>query len=169
MYKTAVIDPPWPIKKIIRKVRPNQKNIDYNLMTLDEIEQWGYKILIPKLEKNAHIYLWTTHKHLPNAINLIIKWKFKYQCILTWVKNVGFTPFSFMYSTEHIIFARRGSLKLLKLGKRLDFAAKVTKHSEKPNTFYELVKQVSPDPRIDFFARRKHDGFIQWGDEIKNV
>ena len=37
-YDVIVIDPPWNIKKIKNKQRPNQIEMDYPLMTLDEIK-----------------------------------------------------------------------------------------------------------------------------------
>jgi N6-adenosine-specific RNA methylase IME4 len=70
-----------------------------------------------------------------------------------------------MYSTEHVLFGKRGSLKLLKLGERLDFTAPTTGHSRKPDKFYDIVKTVSPGPRIDVFSREKRDGFDQFGNE----
>ena len=103
--------------------------------------------------------------HLPDAFDILEAWGAKYQCLLTWVKNVGFTPFSFMYSTEHCLFAHIGSLPLLQMGKRLDFSAKVREHSRKPDEFYDLVRTVSPGPRLDMFGREKHEGFDVWGNE----
>ena len=70
-----------------------------------------------------------------------------------------------MYDTEHVLFCRRGSLDLLKLGKQLGFKAKVREHSRKPDEFYDLVREVSPGPRIDVFSREKREGFDQWGNE----
>lgn len=161
LYATLVIDPPWPMEKIEREVRPNQAApLDYRTMGEDELRAFS----IPAAD-DAHLYLWTTHRFLPLALELVEAWGFKYQCLMTWVKNVGITPFSWMYSTEHVIFARRGSLDLLLLGRRLDFAARVREHSRKPEEFYELVRDVSPGPRIDMFARESHDGFEAWGNE----
>lgn len=162
-YRTIVIDPPWPIEKILREVRPNQLDLDYSTMTLEEIEA----LPVPELayEDSCHIYLWTTHKYLPRAFEVLDAWGANYECLLTWVKNVGITPFSWMYSTEHCLFARIGNLPLLKLGKRLDFQAKVREHSRKPDEFYNLVKEVSPEPRIDMFSREKREGFAQYGNE----
>lgn len=162
-YRTIVIDPPWPIEKILREVRPNQLDLDYPTMTIEEIEA----LPIPELayEDGCHIYLWTTHKYLPRAFQVLDAWGANYECLLTWVKNVGMTPFSWMYSTEHCLFARIGNLPLLKLGKRLDFQAKVREHSRKPDEFYHLVKEVSPEPRIDMFSREQREGFAQYGNE----
>ena len=163
-YQTLVIDPPWQTEKILREVRPNQKEeFDYPTMTIDEIKALPIKDLV---HENCHVYLWTTHKYLPTAFEVFRFWDVKYECLLTWVKNVGFTPFSWMYSTEHILFGRIGNLELLMKGKRLDFKADVREHSRKPNEFYELVREVSPEPRLDMFAREKHEGFIPWGNEI---
>ena len=163
-YRTIVIDPPWPIEKILREVRPNQLDMDYPTMTIEEIEA----LPVPELayEDGCHIYLWTTHKYLPMAFKVLDAWGANYECLLTWVKNVGITPFSWMYSTEHCLFARIGNLPLLKLGKRLDFEAKVREHSRKPDEFYNLVKEVSPEPRIDMFSREKREGFAQYGNEL---
>ncbi len=163
-YRAIVIDPPWPIEKILREVRPNQIDLDYPTMTIEEIEA----LPVPELayEDGCHIYLWTTHKYLPRAFQVLDAWGANYECLLTWVKNVGITPFSWMYSTEHCLFARIGNLPLLKLGKRLDFQAKVREHSRKPDEFYNLVKEVSPEPRIDMFSREQRDGFAQYGNEL---
>ena len=163
IYRTIVIDPPWPVEKIARDVRPNQVDFDYSTMSIEEITAFPLKKFIHK--DGCHIYLWTTHKHLPAACGILTEWGAKYQCLLTWVKNVGFTPFSFMYSTELVLFGTVGNLALIKKGERLDFKGKVREHSRKPDEFYDLVKKVSPDPRIDIFSREKRDGFDQWGCE----
>jgi len=162
-FKTIVIDPPWPVQKIVRNVRPNQDVMDYKTMTLDEIATLPISDLADP--EGCHVYLWSTHKFLPDALKLFEAWGVKYQCLMTWVKNVGITPFSWMYSTEHVLFGRIGSLQLNQLGLRLDFSAKVTQHSKKPDVFYERVIAASPEPRLEMFARNARDGFTVWGDE----
>lgn len=162
-YKTIVIDPPWPMEKILRDERPNQHEFDYPTMSLDEIRKLPVNRIAE--QSGSHIYLWTTQKYLPSAFEIFNDWGVDYQCLMTWIKNVGFTPFSFMYSTEHCLFGRYGTLSLLKLGKRLDFTAKVREHSRKPDEFYELVKEVSPEPRLDWFSREPRNGFEQYGNE----
>lgn len=162
-YSCIVIDPPWAMQKIERVVRPNQVEFGYPTMNEDELKAFP----LPEIAADdCHLYLWTTQKHLPMALRLAEHWGFRYQCLMTWVKNVGFTPFSWMYSTEHVLFCTKGSLPLLKIGKRLDFQAKVREHSRKPDEFYEIVREASPAPRIDVFSREKRDGFDQYGNEV---
>ena len=162
-YHTIVVDPPWPMQKIEREARPRQMGFDYPTMTEEQLRD----LPIPDLANDdAHLYLWSTHKFLPMALRLVEHWGFRYQCLMTWVKNVGFTPFSWMYSTEHVLFCRKGNLDLLVKGKRLDFAAKVRQHSRKPDEFYQLISLTSPPPRIDCFSREQHEGFEQHGNEV---
>ena len=161
-FHCIVIDPPWPMEKIARDERPKQVGFEYPTMTKAQM----LALPIPRLAfKNCHLYLWTTHKHLPLAFELATAWGFSYECLMTWVKNVGFTPYSWMRSTEHVLFCRRGKLDLLKVGARLDFSAKVREHSRKPDVFYQLVRECSPGPRLDMFSREAHDGFEGWGNE----
>lgn len=165
-YKTIIVDPPWPVVKIEREVRPKQSAVlDYPIMSIEEIKNCD--LITKRFNENCHVYLWATHKFIPVAFEVFNAWGVKYECLLTWVKNVGMTPFSWMYSTEHCLFGRKGSLELLKKGERLDFTAKVREHSRKPNEFYELVSRVSPEPRIDIFAREGHKGFHVAGNEVK--
>jgi N6-adenosine-specific RNA methylase IME4 len=79
------------------------------------------------------------------------------------VKPSGFTPFSWQYSTELCLFARRGGLALERMGLRLDLSAPQGTHSTKPVAFYDLVAAASPEPRLEMFARTNRDGFVPWG------
>ena len=164
-YRCIVIDPPWPMQKIEREERPMQgRTLDYPIMSLDDIAA----LPIPDLADPAgcHIYLWVTHKYLPDGLRLFETWGVRYQCVLTWVKPTGITPYSWMYNTEHVLFGRIGSLQLERLGLKLAFEAPVIRHSEKPAVFYERVITASPGPRLEMFARQAREGFAVWGDEI---
>jgi N6-adenosine-specific RNA methylase IME4 len=165
-YRAIAIDPPWPMAKIEREERPNQGEIlDYPVMTLEEIAALPVADLAAP--DGCHVYLWTTHKFLPDALDLFRVWGVRYQCLMTWVKNVGITPYSWMYDTEHVLFGRIGSLQLEKLGMRLSFTAPVAGHSVKPDVFYGRVLAASPSPRLEMFARRARDGFEGWGNEVE--
>ncbi|GAI84724.1 unnamed protein product, partial [marine sediment metagenome] len=62
------------MKKIVRKVRPNQRiELDYPTMSIQEIKDLSvYKWADPQ---GCHIYLWTTHKYLPNAFRILEAWE----------------------------------------------------------------------------------------------
>lgn len=164
-FRCIVIDPPYDVKKIERAERPNQyKEMDYPIMSVDEIKE----LPIPDLaeQKGCHVYLWTTHKYLPSALRIFEAWGVKYQCLMTWVKKTGMTPFSWMYNTEHVLFGRIGSLDLKRKGIKLSFFGRSERHSQKPEEFDEIVRQASPEPRLEMFARKKKKGFVVWGNEV---
>lgn len=159
-YRAIVIDPPWPIEKIMFDRRPREKKaMDYPVLTLEQIEG----LEIPKLADpdGCHIYLWATHKMIPVAFRLFEKWGVRYECLLTWNKPTA-QPLWWRYLTEHCLFGKIGSLAPLKKGCAVSFSAPQQKHSHKPNQFFELVKQVSPGPRLTMFDYDR-DGFQRWG------
>ena len=169
-YRCIVIDPPWPMKKIERDERPHQGvALDYPVLSLDEIADESRVPVRTLADDDCHIYLWVTHKYLPAGLELLDAWGFRYQCVMTWRKNVGITPFSWMYDTEHVLFGRRGDQPLAQLGLRLSFDAPTVGHSVKPDVFYERVAAASPGPRVDMFARRERDGFVAWGNEVTDA
>src|SRR4030042_5918806 len=86
-YSCLVIDPPWPLPFIDRRERPLQVDIPYPTMTLDKIKELP---IANFADTNCHLYLWTTHKFLPYCFDIVKSWGFEYQCLMTWVKNVGF-------------------------------------------------------------------------------
>lgn len=169
-YRCIVIDPPWPMKKIERDERPNQGlELDYPTMTLEQIADEAMVPVRTLADDDCHIYLWVTHKFLPAGLELLDTWGFNYQCVMTWRKNVGITPFSWMYDTEHVLFGRRGNLPLERLGMRLSFDAPTVGHSVKPDVFYDRVLEATPGPRVEMFARRERDGFTGWGNEVPDA
>jgi len=164
-YRCIVIDPPWPMVKIEREERPNQGDtLDYPVMSLTDIAALPIAELAEP--NGCHVYLWTTQKFLPDALAMFATWGARYQCLMTWVKPTGMTPYSWMYNTEHVLFGRIGSLKLERMGLKLAFDAPVIRHSQKPDVFYERVLLASPGPRLEMFARQDREGFAVWGNEV---
>lgn len=162
LYETIVIDPPWPMKKIERDVRPNQVGFDYPTMTEDELS-----VLPIPIAENSHIFLWTTQKFLPMAIRLLGIWSFRYVCCFTWHKSGGFQPIGLpQYNSEFVVYARHGTPKF-KTIKAFNtcFVGERHEHSVKPTEFYEMICRVTVGPRLDMFNRRDIEGFTGWGNE----
>lgn len=55
-YQIIYADPPWEIKKIQRKSRPNQKTMDYPTMDLEKIKSLPVGSIS---EENSVCFMWT--------------------------------------------------------------------------------------------------------------
>lgn len=164
-YDVIYADPPWPIKKIKRKSRPNQINLDYPIMSLERIKELPVKDIS---NENSVLFLWTIQSFLPFAFDVMQEWGFKYQRTITWDKKNGMCLFGFHHRTEFLLFGYKGKIDIYP--KRKAFPTCVTekseKHSKKPNIFKDLIKPFG-DTYIELFARETTDGWDAWGNEVQ--
>jgi N6-adenosine-specific RNA methylase IME4 len=164
-YRCIVIDPPWRQPIVGKYKRPQNKrlaDIPYITMPLDEIA--GLPIE-PLADRAGHLWLWTTNAFLRPAFDLMQHWGFTYLTTVTWVKPSGLGAW-FAHATQHCLFGYYKRCEFpLERYKPTHFNAVPRRHSEKPDAFYELVRKISPESRIDLFNRRFIAGFEGWGDE----
>lgn len=168
-YRTIVADPPWAYSsaRIVTtgKQRRAEALAHYDTMTLDKICALPVAELA---EDDAHLYLWVTCPLLFEGKRVLDAWGFEYRSFLTWEKQgtLGM-GFHFRNQTEHVLFGVRGNLPIPpERRERNIFRAPKGAHSAKPDCFYDLVERVSPEPRLELFARRARlGGWDYWGDE----
>lgn len=165
-YKVIVADPPWQLKKIRRKVRPNQIKMDYQLMSFDDIKGLPVNELAAE---TSILFLWTIDKYLFKAKEVLESWGFKYHLTMAWDKKNGISLFGFNRRTEFVLVGFKG--KQVTYPKRrtikTSFSELSKKHSEKPDVFYEMIR-VLEGKKIDLFARKEREGFDVWGNEVKS-
>ncbi len=170
-YRTIVADPPWrfrgnlpnaPFGFAAGRGRPAAA---YQTMTVDEIAALPVAELAAK---DAHLYLWTTSRHLQYAWGIAEAWGFTYSTLLVWCKPPRglVASATFTIAAEYVLFCRRGTLASLSRHDRNWFEwGRSNTHSAKPDAFLDLIEQVSPGPRLELFARRQRLGWDTWGNE----
>lgn len=175
-YRVLVVDPPWNQGKTgLRKVRPNQATVlDYPTLSKGElldlpVGDWA--------AEQSFLWLWATNSKdrktgepvLRMAFDLLEAWGFSFYTLITWNKRTGPCPFGpYQIVTEHVLFGYRGKARFERgqLGRmQTVFTETATRHSAKPDSFYELVARHFPGPRLDVFARQVRQGYDGWGNE----
>lgn len=168
-YRTIYADPPW----MESGGGGLGANAHYPLMKTKEIISLA-PMVQELAEENAHLYLWTTNNFLPDALEVMKAWGFRYITTITWMKNrMGLGQY-FRGLTEHCLFGIRGKLPYKVIdGKRQQgktgFFEKKREHSRKPVQMREMIEKVSYPPFIELFARERFDGWDAWGNEICTI
>lgn len=159
-FCTFVADPPW---RYDNTAADNAAENHYETMSIEEL--CALDVVPTHSAKQAHLYLWTTSSHLPEAFVVMSAWGFEYKTYLVWVKQtndgrpqMGLGNY-FRVSTELVLFGVRGDMRTFNDGATLNwFAAPRTAHSAKPRSFRDLVTKASPGPYLELFSRCTGDG-----------
>ncbi len=171
-FRTILADPPWRFQNRTGKVAPEHKRLGrYGTMSLEDIKQMPVRECAAE---NAHLYLWVPNALLPEGVEVMKCWGFRYVSNIVWAKRrkdggpdgrgVGFY---FRNTTELILFGVKGSMRTLAPARSQVNIIETRKreHSRKPDEQYPLIESCSPGPRLELFARYRRPGWHVWGDE----
>ncbi len=142
-YRTIVIDPAWEYDEFSKgavagKIGQYAKQTYEQLWELN-LKQWA--------EDECHLYCWATNAYVLKAGALIEHWGFEYKQILTWIKPPPFgLGRNYRNSTEQVLFAMVGDRTTRANNLPTHFEGSRGEHSEKPESFYEIVRKASYPP-----------------------
>lgn len=152
-YKTIVVDPPWPLAKIPRRVRPLQVRMGYQMMSLDDIAAVPVGDLADDI---ATLFVWTIDRYLYATPDILAGWGFNYHLTMAWDKTNGMSMFGFNRRTEFVLVGFKGPHDAYPPGPvmRSSFTAPSRGHSVKPDLFTDMVEARFPGPYVELFAAR---------------
>ena len=180
-YQIIYTDPPWSYQD----KSCNGNALDhYPIMGIKDICALPIADLA---DENCVLFLWATYPLLPEALQVITAWGFKYKSIgFQWVKlnPKSKTPFYGLGrwtrgNTEPCFIAVKGKPKRLANNVFQLIQESIGEHSAKPPIVREKIVELMGDlPRIELFARpnpqitlegkNTFDGWDTWGNEIIN-
>jgi N6-adenosine-specific RNA methylase IME4 len=148
-YDVLVLDPPWPMQKIKRKVRPNQVGFDYLSMSIAEITELGRRA-VAALDENAHVFVWATDKYNHASIKMVQAWGLTFKGGLVWHKPGGFQPWGGpQFNAEFVTYAQKGSPPPLRGEMEPSgflaycFNAPRGAHSQKPELALDIIEYAT--------------------------
>jgi len=169
-YNIIYADPPWRFKVWCRDTGLGRSaDAHYRTMTLDEIK--AYPVAAAN---DCALFLWATRPMICEALEVMDAWGFEYKTeAFTWVKTTktGKWHFGMGYwtraNTEPVLLGVRGNIHRVARNVPQLLVAPVREHSRKPDEIRERIVRLMGDlPRIELFARERHEGWDAEGDEL---
>ncbi|MDG5751889.1 MT-A70 family methyltransferase [Qipengyuania sp. XHP0211] len=172
-FATILADPPWQFQNRTGKVAPEHKRLNrYGTMELSDICGLPVEHIA---DDPAHLYLWVPNALLPEGLQVMEAWGFRYVSNIIWEKvrkdggpdgrGVGFY---FRNVTEILLFGVRGkNARTLQQGRSQVniIRSRKREHSRKPDEQYPIIEGCSWGPRIELFSRGKRKGWTVWGNQ----
>jgi len=162
-YKIIYADPPW-------KYGTNASK-HYPTIPIEEIHKFPIDNFA---DDNCALFLWVTYPILPQAIETVKKWGFRYVTVaFTWIKtnkNDG-KPFFGLgnwtrANAEICVLGFRGKLQRRSKKVHQVILSPLREHSRKPDEIRDkIVELLGNLPRVELFARQTMPGWDCWGNE----
>ena len=177
-YQIVYADPPWSYNDKLSSVSKG----DFRFRGAGSVyptqsKEWIEGLPIKDIaDNNAVLFLWAVSPLLPEAFGVMEAWGFKYKTLaFCWVKetplfnsvkNLGRWT---MGGVELCLLGTKGKPKRARNNIRQVCHEIRTTHSKKPDEIRKRIVELMGDvPRVELFAREKHDGWDVFGNEVES-
>ena len=161
-FELIYADPPWQLGNPDGLNAPENH---YPTIALEEI----CALQVPAAD-DCLLLLWAVNCLLPEALSVIEAWGFTYKTNLVWVKpSIGLGNW-LRNRHELLLLATRGRFSLPDPDLRPDSVLEAARgrHSQKPDSVYELIERAWPQAaKLELFARQARPGWAAWGNELQ--
>lgn len=170
-YRIIYADPPW-LYDNRKDCDPKMGGFKYPPMTTKAICDLPIQEIAAE---DCALALWATMPKLPEALQVIESWGFRYiTCLFNWIKlNPGGVG---IYSglghwvngnAELCLFGKKGTpQRMTKNVKQIQMWPRGSHSSKPPQIRDEIIRLFGDLPRIELFARQKTEGWDVWGNEV---
>lgn len=177
-FDVILADPATEFKTYSEAGQGKSPSAHYQTMSFDELGA----LPVSKLGRgDCILMMWACWPSLPQSIDLLRKWGFRYVTGGAWHKRTrhGKTAFGTGYvmrsATEPYLIGTLGSpltvrnIRNVIETEDLDVIDAVRReHSRKPDEQYDVCERIMPRAirRIELFARQRREGWDVWGNEV---
>lgn len=119
----------------------------------------------PPLIDDTLVFVWATQQNVPDPFKLLQMWGLTYFFIMSGQKAEGTkNQNSTQFNDAFIFIGSKGSSSLSTLNElAVAFQAERDKHAMSLETFYDVVRRVTREPRLVMLSPKRIDGFHAWG------
>ncbi len=162
-FALILADPPWSFGSPDSPFAPEQH---YPCMTMDELKD----LRLPAAA-DCVLFMWTVNALLPEALDLLAVWGFRYRSEFVWIKPSIGPGVWLRQRHEHLLIASKGRIAPPDPEDRCDSVIEAARgrHSEKPEEAYERIERMYPHlPKLELFARgTPRPGWQIWGNQAE--
>lgn len=168
-YGTVLADPPWNFVLHSEKGHAKSAHAQYQCMDTAVIKALPVAdLMLP----DAVCVMWATAPMLPEAIDTMRAWGFKFITAGTWAKQSStgekwsFGPgYWFRSAAEFYLLGKRGKPSPRVRNIRNLIVAPTRGHSRKPDEMRANIEALCPAPYVELFGRERAQGWDTWGNE----
>lgn len=167
-YDLIMADPPWSFDNWSAAGEAKNAKAQYDCTPLDWIKSLPVSHLA---SKNCLLWLWATNPMLPEGIETLRAWGFRFKTAGTWLKTtsggkIAFgTGYVLRCSNEPFLIGTIGEPKTSR-SVRSGFTGLVREHSRKPEEGFGAAEALMPDARrLELFSRQSRPGWDVWGNQ----
>jgi len=166
LFDVVSVDPPWNYEGKTDKITSfdsvgRRSANPYPEMSTDDIK----KIKLPLMD-NAVVLLWTTHKFLPDAFEILKEWNLDYKATLVWNKEKMGMGAWFRMQCEFCLVAIKGKPYWDNTKYRDIIKEQRRQNSRKPDTFFDMINKITLGRKLDYFSRESRNGWEVFGNDI---
>jgi N6-adenosine-specific RNA methylase IME4 len=187
-YAAIAADPPWHFKARTALQMANwnsRRDAEKHYAVMSAAAIAALPVQQLALPEGCHLFLWATGPCLPQALETMRAWGFRYSSIaFTWIKlrrrydarqlrilptaetdlhvGLGLTT---RKNAEFVLLGRRGNPRRLAKDVREVILSPVREHSRKPDQAYARIERYCAGPYLELFARSRRPGWDCFGDE----
>lgn len=170
-FDVIMADPPWSFDNWSEGGNAKNAKAQYECMPTADIKRLPVGHLAAG---DCWLWLWATYPMLPEAIDVMDAWGFKYVTAGPWVKRgvsgklaMG-TGYVLRSCSEIFLIGKNGEPKTHARDVRNVLEAPRREHSRKPDEAYAMAEKLfGPGRRADLFSRESRPGWTNWGNESK--
>ena len=182
-YGLIMADNPWSFDNWSKAGEKKNPKAHYDCMSVEDIKSLPVGHLAAP---DCALWLWATNPMLPQALEVMSSWGFKFKTAGHWAKmtdasyqelgplqNIiqgkqSFGPgYLFRCAGEPYLLGTIGSPKQQVKNVRSVIIAPARQHSRKPDKAYAEAERLFGDvPKLDLFSREERPGWDSFGNEI---
>jgi N6-adenosine-specific RNA methylase IME4 len=169
-YGVILADPPWKWQAYSTETGMDRAAENhYPTMDLDAIKA----LAVPSIAADdCVLWLWATNPMLPQALEVMAAWGFRYVSNYCWGKDKAGTGYWAREKHELLLIGTKGSVPAPAHGDQWESLQihPREKHSAKPEFFAQIIHGYFPNlPKIELFCRgQPSEGWDGWGPDVDN-